>query len=240
MCGRFTFWLTPQQMQECFDLFRVPDYSPRYNIAPTQQVVTIRADEQGKRSGSLQAWGLVPPWSENPNVGSQMINCRSESAATKPAFRRAFRERRCLIPACGFYEWQAAGKETQPWFLSLKSGSPFAFAGLWETWADPAGRLLETCTILTTSANEFMAEVHERMPVVVERAAWPLWLDPQLRDPESIQSLLTSSLSEVWQRVPVSRLVNQVRNDHRDCLRPVRLQRGLFDDVHGPAENSEV
>lgn len=160
-----------------------------------------------------------------------MINCRSESAATKPTFRRAFREQRCLIPSTGFYEWQSAGKGTQPWFLSLRSGEPFAFAGLWETWNHPDGKALESCTILTTAANEFMAEVHERMPVILDREVWPLWLDPQLQDADTVQELLQPSLSEIWQRVPVSPLVNHVKHDRPECMQPIRLAKGLFDDL---------
>lgn len=230
MCGRFTQHKTPQEVQAFFDLFRVADFPPRYNIAPTQRVLAIRANPQGDRNGDLLSWGLIPPSADTPAIGSKLINCRSESAATKPTFRRAFRERRCLIPATGFYEWQAAGnKETQPWYLTLKSGEPLAFAGLWESWTDPAGNILESCTILTTSANAFMAEVHERMPVILDRTAWPVWLDPEIQEPAAIQELLQPSRSELWQRHPVSRRVNHVKHDVPECITPVKPMNRLFD-----------
>jgi putative SOS response-associated peptidase YedK len=158
-----------------------------------------------------------------------MINCRSESAATKPAFRRAFKERRCLIPASGFFEWQAAGnKSTQPWYLTLKSGSPAAFAGLWESWRDPEGKCLESFTILTTTADDFMGEVHDRMPIALDRDVWPVWLDPEVQDVDALQTLLVPSLEE-WQRVPVSSFVNSVKHDSPECIRSVRPERTLFD-----------
>jgi putative SOS response-associated peptidase YedK len=230
MCGRFTLRLTPRELQEFFDLFRVPEFSPRYNIAPTQRSPAIRIDAEGHRVADLLQWGLVPPWAQTPAVGSQMINCRSESAATRRAFRCAFRERRCLVPATGFYEWQAAGRSKQPWHLTLKSGEPFAFAGLWESWTGPDQRPLETFTILTTAANAFMAEVHSRMPVLLPRETWPVWLDADVRDAAALEPLLVPSPSEWWERTPVSAFVNNVRNDGPECIRAVRPQRGLFDE----------
>jgi putative SOS response-associated peptidase YedK len=221
--------LTPAELQEFFDLFRVADFVPRYNIAPTQHVPVIRGDVERNRVADNLHWGLVPPWADRPAVGSQMINCRSESAAARRPFRRAFRERRCLVPATGFFEWQAAGKSKQPWLLALQSGEPFAFAGLWEPWARSDQPELESFTILTTAANDFMAEVHDRMPVVLPREAWPIWLDPEIHDPEALQSLLEPSPSEWWQRTPVSPVVNSVKNDSPECIRPVARQRGLFE-----------
>ncbi len=229
MCGRFTLSLSPAELQEFFDLFRVVDFAHRYNIAPTQSVVTIRADADGRSYGDFQRWGLIPPWADDPGVGSKMINCRSESAFAKPAFRRAFQEQRCLVPVSGFYEWQAAGKAKQPWYLTLKSGDPAAFAGLWELWNGPDQKPIETFTILTTTANDFMGEVHDRMPIALAREVWPAWLDPSMTEVDVVQSLLVPSLEE-WRRVPVSSLVNNVRHDTPDCVKPVRAQRGLFDD----------
>jgi putative SOS response-associated peptidase YedK len=229
MCGRFTISLTPAELQEFFDLFRVADFQPRYNIAPTQTVPVIRTDAEGHRVGDLLRWGLVPVWAKSAAEGSKMINCRSESAATKPAFRRAFKERRCLVPASGFFEWQAAGnKTTQPWYLTLKSGNPAAFAGLWESWHDPEGKRLDSFTILTTTADDFMGEVHDRMPIALDRDVWPVWLDPEVQEPEALQSLLVPSLEE-WQRVPVSSFVNSVKHDSPECIKPVAPERKLFD-----------
>ena len=229
MCGRFTQHRTPKELQEFFDLFRVAEISPRYNIAPTQRALTIRVDADGQRVGDLLQWGLVPPWADNPAVGSKLINCRSESAATKPTFRRAFRERRCLIPVSGFYEWQSAGnKTTQPWYLTLKSGDPAAFAGLWESWTGPHESPLETFTILTTAADTFMGEVHDRMPIALDREAWPVWLDPEIHDSTAAQSLLVPS-REAWERVPVSTRVNHVQVDDPECIQPVKRTKRLFD-----------
>jgi putative SOS response-associated peptidase YedK len=228
MCGRFTLRLTPAELQEFFDLLRVPDFPPRYNIAPTQEVPVVRVDSHGERVADLLRWGLVPPWADSPAVGSKMINCRSESAATKPAFRRAFKERRCLVPASGFYEWQVAGKTRQPWYLTLTSGRPAAFAGLWEAWKGPDSSILETCTILTTTADDFMGEVHDRMPITLDRSAWSVWLDPDVQDPRALEELLVPSREE-WQRVPVSPLVNHVKNDSPECIRPVSAAKRLFD-----------
>ena len=229
MCGRFTIYPTPTELQEFFDLFRTDDFAPRYNVAPTQTVPIIRHDDDGHRVGNLLRWGLIPPWANSAAEGAKMINCRSESAATKPAFRRAFKERRCLVPASGFYEWQAAGnKSTQPWYLSLKSGNPAAFAGLWESWHDADGQRVESFTILTTSADDFMGEVHERMPITLDREVWPVWLDPDVQEVDALQSLLVPSLAE-WQRVPVSSFVNSVKHDSPECIKPVRPKRTLFD-----------
>ena len=227
MCGRFTQHQTPGELQQFFELLQSDGFAPRYNIAPTQSVPVIRVLE-GQRVATNLRWGLIPLWACSAAEGSGQINCRSESAATKPAFRRAFRERRCLVPATGFYEWQAAGKSKQPWYLTLKSGHPAAFAGLWETWHDAEQRVIESFTILTMPADAFMGEVHHRMPITLDRSVWPQWLNPGLHDAGAIQSLLVPS-REPWQRVPVSRLVNNIRNDSPECVRVVRADRGLFD-----------
>lgn len=231
MCGRYTLSESMAELEDFFDLFRPPQFSPRYNIAPTQTVLAIRVSDDRQRVADGLQWGLIPPWADSAAIGSQLINARSESAATKPAFRRAFRERRCLIPATGFYEWQAVGKTKQPWHLSLKSGDPLAFAGLWETWSSPNGPVIESCTILTTAANEFLSDFHQRMPVVLNRETWGVWLDPDVQEPEVLLPLMIPNAADLWQRVPVSSLVNSVKNDSPDCVKPVRAPRGLFDGL---------
>ena len=225
MCGRFTQRMTPAELQEFFDLFRVDDFTPRYNIAPTQTVPLIRIDTDGHRVANNLRWGLLPIWTKSKSEGSKMINCRSETAATKPAFRRAFKERRSLVPASGFFEWQEVEgqKQTQPYYLTLKSGDPAAFAGVWESWHDPADESrLETFTILTTTATDVIGEVHDRMPITLDRDVWPVWLDPDVTDPGALESLLAPSLDE-WQRWPVSKIVGNVRNDRPECIEPIRL-----------------
>jgi putative SOS response-associated peptidase YedK len=161
-----------------------------------------------------------------------MINCRSETAPTKPAFRRAFKGRRCIVPASGFFEWQEVEgqKQTQPYYLTLKSGDPAAFAGLWESWHNPEEKseCVETFTILTTTATDVIGEVHDRMPITLDRDVWPIWLDPEIQDVKVLEAMLTPSMEE-WQRQPVSRIVGNVKNDRPECIEPIQLQKGLLD-----------
>jgi putative SOS response-associated peptidase YedK len=228
MCGRFTWQLSPAELQEFFDLFRAPDVSPRYNIAPTQPVLTVSLDATGVRESRLRTWGLIPSWAKDPSIGSQLINARSESAAEKPAFRAAFRQRRCLIPASGFYEWETLNQRTkQPWYIALASGQPMALAGLWELWQDAAGAPLETCTILTTTANTTLADLHDRMPVLLASEQFGVWLDPAV-DPAALGTLLAPCPDDWLTRVAVNPRVNNVHHDGPDCLEPVSVQRGLF------------
>jgi putative SOS response-associated peptidase YedK len=198
MCGRFTNCLTPAELQRFFDLFRADDFKPRYNIAPTQNVPVIRLDADGHRVANNLRWGLIPFWAESKAIGSKMINCRSETAPTKPAFKRAFKERRCIVPASGFFEWQEVPgqKQTQPYYLTLKSGNPAAFAGLWESWRDPEDEAerLETFTILTTTATDVIGEVHDRMPITLDREVWPVWLDPNVNDVAALEKMLVPSM----------------------------------------------
>jgi putative SOS response-associated peptidase YedK len=229
MCGRFNLRLSPAELQEFFDLFRAPEVTPRYNIAPMQPVLTITADEAGRRMGTFRQWGLVPGWSKTATDAARLINARSESAAQKPAFRTAMKHRRCLIPASGFYEWEQIDKRTkQPWQISPRSGQPMAFAGLWEQWTAPDQKTLESCTILTTTANEFMAPLHDRMPVILPRELFAAWLDPSVSDPAQLAPLLAPCPDDWLVRAPVSTAVNSVRNDSPACLEPAQVQRGLF------------
>jgi putative SOS response-associated peptidase YedK len=229
MCGRYNLRTPTAQLVEFFDLVLAPDLTPRYNIAPTQPVPAIRRTGRG-RELSLLHWGLIPPWADDPRIGSRMINARAESVATRPAFRGAFRERRCLIPADGFYEWKKTGQAKQPWHLGLKHDRPFAFAGLWEHWRR-AGEAIDSCVIITTAANELAADLHDRMPVILPEEAWARWLDPDCDDPDDLQALLVPFPAGRMRAYPVSTVVNNARNESPECIEPVQLSgaaRGLF------------
>lgn len=231
MCGRYTLRTPASKLAEVFELLHAPDISPRYNIAPTQRVLTIRAAENRVREPSLPHWGLIPSWAQDPSIGSRMINARSDTAATKPAFRSAFRQRRCLIPADGFYEWQAEGRIKQPYFIHRRDDEPFAFAGLWESWHRDGQEPIESCTILTTDANPTLSQLHDRMPVILPEEEYDRWLDPQLREPSLIQPLLAPWAGDDLMLTPVSTLVNSPRNDSPACLEPPSGSRGtLFDN----------
>jgi putative SOS response-associated peptidase YedK len=224
MCGRYTLRTTPAQLAEIFGVLRELDSQPRYNIAPTQTVAAVRTDvAKGGRELAALRWGLVPSWAKDLKIGSSLINARAETIATKPAFRSALRRRRCLIPADGFYEWQAVpGQKTkQPWLIGLCDEPVFAFAGLWEHWNSPEGTSVESCTVVTTAANEFMQPVHNRMPVILDRADYDRWLDSECQDSESVLPLLVQFPGDRMQRVPVSTLVNSPRNDRPECTDPV-------------------
>lgn len=219
MCGRFTLAAPAEQVAAQFQLPEVPDLQARYNIAPTQQVAAIRAAEAGPELAYFR-WGLVPSWSKDLSVGARMINARAETAAEKPAFRTALRQRRCLIPADGFYEWQAREGGKQPYHIRLADGSLFALAGLYESWKDPGGSWLQTCTILTIEANELMRPLHDRMPVILEPEHYALWLDPALRDPGPLQPLLAPFPAELMVATPVSKAVNRATNEGPELLTP--------------------
>lgn len=223
MCGRFNLRTPTHQLVEIFDLVRVPDaadLAPRYNIAPTQPVAAIRQTDLGRELALLR-WGLIPPWADDPKIGNRMINARAETVATKPAFRSAFRERRCLIPADGFYEWKRLdSRRKQPYCIATDDGSPLALAGLWERWRR-GGESIESCTILTTEANELLAEMHDRMPVVLPRDAWDRWLDPDGRDVDELQSLLVPFPAVQMRAWPVSPLVNNPRHEEPGCIEPL-------------------
>jgi putative SOS response-associated peptidase YedK len=218
MCGRFTLRTPSRDLVEIFQLLRSPDISPRYNIAPTQPVLVIR--QVGKfREPSLLQWGLVPSWAKDPRSGPPLINARAETLATKPTFRSAFAKRRCLIPTDGFYEWKTGdGKTKQAFYIRLLKDRPFAFAGLWETWKGGESPPLESCTIITTAANSRLAELHERMPVILHEEDYDRWLAPALDDPPVLQSTLVPYPSEELTFHPVSSFVNSPWNDGPSCL----------------------
>ena len=217
MCGRFTLRVSPAELAEAFELLRRPELKSRYNIAPTQPVAVIRSAGSG-RDLSLMHWGLIPSWSKDPSIGARMINARAETVATKPSFRSAFKQRRCLIPADGFYEWKKTGAKTkQPFLIGLRSGEPFAFAGLWEHWKGNDSEI-DSCTIITGEPNEVAAEVHDRMPVILTPEDYDRWLDPKNTATDELQSLLVSYPAEEMAARPVSTRVNNPRNDVPECV----------------------
>ena len=222
MCGRFTLISTGEVVAELFELAEVPKLSPRYNIAPTQPVAAVVCDNPSapRRLVNLH-WGLIPTWAKDPAIGSRMINARAESVATKPSFRGAFAERRCLIVADGFYEWQKVDGGKQPQYITMTDGGPFAFAGLWEHWRGPDGRHIDSCTIITTEPNEMMAPLHDRMPVILPRDTYAPWLDPNNTSPADLQSLLRVHPAEGMSAHAVSKRVNNPSNDVVDCVQPV-------------------
>lgn len=224
MCGRYTLTSAGDEVALLFDLSDLPSLPPRYNVAPTQEAAVVRVTSPGgPRHLDLLRWGLVPYWAEDPSIGNRMINARAESVADKPAYRWSFRKQRCLIATDGFYEWKKEGKLKQPYHIRRKDRQPFAFAGLWARWKpkDGSGGPLDTFTILTTGANDLIRPLHDRMPVIVDRASFDLWLDPQVEDRERLQQLLVPYDGSVMETVPVSRAVNSPANDTADCLAPL-------------------
>jgi putative SOS response-associated peptidase YedK len=218
MCGRFTLRASAQVVAEQFDVFASGQWEPRYNIAPSQPVAVVRAAAAASRELTWRRWGLVPAWSKDPAIGNRLINARAETAAEKPAFRTAFRRRRCLIVADGFYEWQRAGKRKQPYFIRFQDDRPFAFAGLWESWEGADYSAVESCAILTTAANELMRPIHDRMPVLLAPADYARWLDPAVARPESLMPLLRPYSGDEMRSHPVSPLVNNPANDDPQCV----------------------
>jgi putative SOS response-associated peptidase YedK len=221
MCGRFSLGSTIR-VGQLFNLPNWPETPPRYNIAPSQEVAAvIRNRETGGWEFRPFRWGLVPSWARDPAIGNRMINARSETAATKPALRKPLRERRCLILADGFYEWKREGSRKQPYYIKLRDGEPFAFAGLWDRWHPADGEPLETCTILTTTPNELVQTIHDRMPVILPSSAYDPWLDPAVREVESLQALLVPYTAAEMIAFPVSTQVNNPANDTPACMAPL-------------------
>lgn len=221
MCGRYTLAAEPAAVAEVFGVAVPAALSKRFNIAPSQNVLAVRQRaDGGQREWAVLQWGLVPSWADDPAIGSRLTNARSETVATKPAFRSSFRSRRCLIVADGFYEWQALDGRKQPFCIRLKSGRPFGFAGLWDRW-DKEGGAIDSCTILTCEANALMQPIHERMPAVIPPEQFGLWLDPAAHDPRHLTRLLRPFHPAEMTAFPVSTLVNSVKNDSPLCATPV-------------------
>jgi putative SOS response-associated peptidase YedK len=219
MCGRYTLATPVEKLAEefGFDASSV-ELPPNYNVAPTQGVAAVLA-ENGRRRLEILRWGLIPSWADDPQIGSRMINARAETAPEKPSFRRSFRERRCLIPADGFYEWKRTNGAKQPYYIHMKEGRPFAFAGLWESWKDDGGPEIRTCTILTTKPNALAGEIHNRMPVILPTGSYDVWLDPEA-DRDELYGLLAPYPEDEMEAYPVSRFVNSPQNNDPRCIEP--------------------
>ncbi|MBD2016262.1 SOS response-associated peptidase [Microcoleus sp. FACHB-53] len=219
MCGRFSQSQSAETIAQVFQV-AVPPLTPRYNIAPTQSVATVlQTPDHQDRQFKMLHWGLIPSWAKDPKMGARLINARAETVAEKPSFRSAFRQRRCLVLADGFYEWQQQEnqKQKQPYYFRLKDGYPFAFAGLWERWQEANGEAIESCTLLTTEANELMRPIHNRMPVILDPTSYDLWLNPQMKQRESLETLLRPYPTEEMTAYAVSKAVNKPVNDSAEC-----------------------
>jgi putative SOS response-associated peptidase YedK len=221
MCGRFVLEHTSEQLLKAYRLLAAPGLSPRYNIAPSQQIAVVRQQNGGDRELTYLQWGLVPSWSKDSASSYKMINARSETAHEKLSFKQAMRARRCIIPASGFYEWERSGKEKIPHYIHLRDGEIMSLAGLWEKWKSPEGEFIETCTILTTAANSLIKKIHDRMPVILHRAEYDLWLNRQIDDIDRLTELFHSYPSDQLEEYVVSKGVNVPVNDNPSCIIPV-------------------
>jgi putative SOS response-associated peptidase YedK len=233
MCGRYRLSRRKQIIAEHFETQPWDeDWNPWFNIAPTQPIPVIRQNpKEPIRELSLVRWGLIPAWAKDPSIAAKMINARSETAATKPAFRDALRLRRCLIPADGFYEWARTGRDKQPYCFEVNGGELFAFAGIWDRWRDPSGQWIKSCSILTTTPNAVTSAVHDRMPVILGKDDYDLWLDPGMTNVEALSDLLKPYDSLLMRSYAVSSRVNHVANDDEECSTPAdvaELQSRLF------------
>ncbi len=220
MCGRFALAATGEEVAEHYQLSEVPFIVPRYNIAPTQPVAAVRFNRAGERELTFFQWGLIPSWAKDPSIGSRLINARCETAAEKPSFRSAFKRRRCLLPATGFFEWRKTDGHKQPLYIREADEGIMSLAGLWEIWQSPDGGELETCTILTTEPNALMAPIHDRMPVILDPADYDMWLDGDT-PVDRLQHLMRPFDAEQLLAYPVSTAVNKPQNDTADIITPV-------------------
>ncbi|MDV3002480.1 MAG: SOS response-associated protein YedK (plasmid) [Chroococcopsis gigantea SAG 12.99] len=223
MCGRYILTHSAAEIAHQFGLTTIPELTPRYNIAPSQPVAIVT----GERQLQFARWGLIPPWAKDKAISSKLINARAETLSEKPSFREAFKHRRCLILADGFYEWQGVGKKKQPYCIRLEDERLFAFAGLWESWRGE-GELIDSCTIITTNANDSIRPIHDRMPVILPPAAYETWLAPTSSRPD-LQSLLVPIESDRLKSFPVSTLVNSPAHDRPELLSPLTSLRSFID-----------
>lgn len=230
MCGRYVSVSSPAVLADHFGVeeVRLEGTEPDYNVTP-RATVPVVAVSRGRRVLDGVRWGLVPSWAKDPSIGDRLINARADTVATKPAYKRAFARRRCIVPADGFYEWQAVEgrKQKQPWFIRRRDGAPLAFAGLWEIWHDPAegddAPRLRSCAIVTTDANAQLEPIHHRMPVVLPDDAWDVWLDPDTSDLDALQQLLVPLPGDELETWPVSTLVNKPANNSAELLARVEV-----------------
>jgi putative SOS response-associated peptidase YedK len=225
MCGRYRLSRRKQLIEEYFDTAPWDDdWNPRYNIAPTQPVPVIRQHpKEPVRQISTMRWGLIPNWAKDASGAASTINARSETAAEKPAFRDPMRCRRCLIPADAFYEWKRSGASKQPYCFEVNDGEIFAFAGLWDGWKNAEGQWIKTCTILTTTPNAVTSAIHDRMPVILRKDDYDVWLDPGMTNVQVISELLKAYDARLMRSYPISTRINHVANDDEDCSRSVEL-----------------
>jgi putative SOS response-associated peptidase YedK len=233
MCGRYRLSRRKRIIEEHFETQTWDDdWNPRYNIAPTQRIPVVRQHpKEPVRQISPMRWGLIPSWAKDTSGAARMINARSETAHTLPAFREAMKLRRCLVPADGFYEWQRRGSAKQPFCFEVGDGELFAFAGLWERWRDPSGQWVKSCSILTTNPNAVTSAIHDRMPVILHPDSYDLWLDPGMQNVAAISELLKPYDAKSMRSYSVSTRMNHVANDDEECSRPVEpscLQNQLF------------
>jgi putative SOS response-associated peptidase YedK len=222
MCGRFYLDAPQEILESYFNLQAAPALSPRYNIAPSQDVAAVILADQ-KRVLKMLHWGLIPFWAKDEKIGHHTINARLESVEAKPSFRAAFKSRRCLIPASGFYEWKALKGGKQPYCIRPKAETIFVFAGLYEHWQSESGKQINSCSILVTEAKEPIRQVHDRMPVILSPESYTDWLDPETQDPQLLKSLLTNQVMPEAEIYPVSKRINNPRNEDVDCLKRVEL-----------------
>ena len=220
MCGRYNIITDAQALYDAYQVEAELSEGrlARYNVAPATEQLVIVA-EGGRRAARWHRWGLIPHWAKDPAIGYKTINARGESVASKPAFRAAFRQRRCLVPATGFYEWKVQDGGKQPYLIRPASGGLISFAGLWETWAGPEGEV-RSFTIITTETNELMARIHDRMPAIIPREHYARWLDPALHDPAQIQPMIGSYPANEMQAVPISSRINNARNQGAELIEP--------------------
>jgi putative SOS response-associated peptidase YedK len=220
MCGRFTLRQPAERIAREFQLEEVSDIGARYNIAPTQKILAIRQSPDGREAGMFK-WGLIPSWAKDASIGAKLINARSETVAEKPSFREAFKRRRCIIPADGFYEWQRTGSKKQPFYFHLTDDGLFGFAGLWDKWRTPNGESLETCSILTTDANEVLRHMHDRMPVILHSDDYDLWLDEDVRKQDLRGELLRPYPAAEMNVYPVSTAINSPQHQGEELVQPI-------------------
>ena len=222
MCGRFTLFAPGDVLAAMFGVDKAPSLAPRYNIAPSQPVAAARISPDGSgRELTLLRWGLVPSWAKDPSASAPMINARAETVSEKPSFRSAFRRRRCLVPADGFYEWRRTPGRKQPYYIRFRDGRPFSIASLWERWEGPDGSVLESCALITTAANGVVSPIHDRMPVILSTKDYDLWLDPAIQDKEPLLPLLRAFPAEEMAAFPVGLRINNPKVDTPACIEPL-------------------